>query len=179
MIACLAVRLLQSAMGERNFLIEGISGSGKTSVATMLESRGFDVIHGDRLLAYQGDPQTGVPVMPRPQDPAFVNAHHIWDVDQLKRLIDDQTHPRTFFCGASRNRHHFAQWFDAIFVLETDWATISRRLDGRPGEWGDDPRERSLIQQLHISRIDLPIGAIAIDATRPLHEVVDAILARC
>lgn len=38
-------------MGIRNYLIEGISGTGKTSVATELERRGYHVIHGDRELA--------------------------------------------------------------------------------------------------------------------------------
>ncbi len=38
-------------MGIRNFLVEGVSGSGKTSVATELQQRGHHVVHGDRELA--------------------------------------------------------------------------------------------------------------------------------
>jgi hypothetical protein len=54
-------------VGERNFLVEGVSGSGKTSVATELQRRGHDVVHGDRELKYRGDPATGAPVdMPTP-----------------------------------------------------------------------------------------------------------------
>ncbi len=49
-------------MGVRNYLIEGVSGTGKTSVATELQRRGYHVIHGDRELAYKGDPETGEPV---------------------------------------------------------------------------------------------------------------------
>ena len=33
-------------MGARNYLIEGVSGSGKTTVAEELERRGYQVIHG-------------------------------------------------------------------------------------------------------------------------------------
>ena len=44
-------------MGIKNYLIEGGSGTGKTSVATELERRGYHVIHGDRVLAYVGDPE--------------------------------------------------------------------------------------------------------------------------
>jgi hypothetical protein len=48
-------------MGVRNFLIEGRSGSGKTTVCDELLRRGFHAIHGDRVLAYHGDPETGEP----------------------------------------------------------------------------------------------------------------------
>ncbi len=54
-------------MGIRNYLVEGVSGAGKTSVAEELERRGFHVIHGDRALAYVGDPVTGEPLAPRPR----------------------------------------------------------------------------------------------------------------
>ena len=37
-----------SEMGVRNYLIEGVSGTGKTTVATVLQQRGYHVIHGDR-----------------------------------------------------------------------------------------------------------------------------------
>lgn len=46
-------------MGIRNYLIEGVSGTGKTSVAIELQRRGYHVIHDDRELVYQGDPRTG------------------------------------------------------------------------------------------------------------------------
>lgn len=167
------------SMAISNYLIEGVSGSGKTSVATELERRGYHVVHGDRVLAYQGDPETGAPVETRPDDPGFTNTHHIWDVAQVKAAIADPTHAKTFFCGASRNRQHFADMFDAVFVLEADWPTIERRLAGRVDEWGSEPAERALVGELHASRVDLPEDAIAIDSTRPLSEVVDAILAHC
>ena len=42
-------------MGRKNILIEGVSGSGKTTVAEELERRGYHVIHGDRTLADVGE----------------------------------------------------------------------------------------------------------------------------
>jgi len=41
-------------MGRKNNLIEGLSGTGKTSVADELQRRGHHAIHGDRELAYRG-----------------------------------------------------------------------------------------------------------------------------
>jgi adenylate kinase family enzyme len=44
-------------MGVTNYLIEGVSGAGKTAVCTELQRRGYQAIHGDRELVYRGDPQ--------------------------------------------------------------------------------------------------------------------------
>ncbi|WP_244364379.1 AAA family ATPase [Paenibacillus cellulositrophicus] len=35
-------------MGIRNYLIEGVSGTGKTSVCKELQRRGYHAIHGDQ-----------------------------------------------------------------------------------------------------------------------------------
>lgn len=48
-------------MALRNYLIEGGSCSGKTSVYKELKKRGYSAIDGDKELAYQGDPDTSVP----------------------------------------------------------------------------------------------------------------------
>ena len=48
-------------MGVRNCLVEGVSGTGKTSVCHELNRRGYHAVNGDRELAYQGDPETGEP----------------------------------------------------------------------------------------------------------------------
>jgi hypothetical protein len=51
------------ALGMRNYLIEGVSSTGKTSVCKELQRRGYDAIHGDSELAYLGDPETGTPTL--------------------------------------------------------------------------------------------------------------------
>ncbi|MCB0356820.1 MAG: GNAT family N-acetyltransferase [Bdellovibrionales bacterium] len=50
-------------MGRRNYLIDGVSGAGKTTVATALERLGYPAIHGDRELKYRGNPETGEPLI--------------------------------------------------------------------------------------------------------------------
>lgn len=85
-----------------------------------------------------------------------------------------------FFCGGSRNFHHFIDLFDEVFVLEVDLVTLNRRLDRRPeGEFGGKVRERELIARLHATREDIPKNAVSIDATAPIARVVDEILSKC
>ena len=169
-------------MGRKNILIEGVSGSGKTAVAEELERRGYHVIHGDRTLAYVGDPETGE-ALDRPvfdteaQSVAWLNAHWIWPVEKVKTQIADHTHPFTFFCGSSRNHHHFTHLFDKVFVLEVDPATLMQRLSRRPeDEFGGRVVERELIARLHATGEDVPSVGVRVDATGEVEEVVDSIL---
>lgn len=164
-------------MGRRNFLIEGGSGTGKTSVCEELARRGYHAVHGDRELAYQGDPETGAPT--EDVTGLAVHDHHLWRVDKVKELVADQREPVTFFCGGSRNFAKFIDLFDRVFLLEIDTETLARRLDDRQeDEWGGQGRqaERDLILRLHRTKADIPRGGIAIDATAPLAHVVDEIL---
>jgi hypothetical protein len=157
-------------MGRRNYLIDGVSGTGKTSVCRELQRRGYQAINGDTELAYQGDPETGLPV------DGHTHEHHIWDVEKVKNLIASDGTAATFFCGGSRNFSRFIDLFDGVFVLEVDLDTLNARLDGRPeDEWGSREAERRLILRLHQTREDLPQG-VAVDATVPVAQVVDEIL---
>jgi hypothetical protein len=172
-------------MGVRNYLIEGISGTGKTSVATELERRGYHVVHGDRELAYQGDPETGEPLEDpayrrESSDAAFAHKHHLWDVGKVKSLVADKSCPISFFCGGSRNFRRFIDLFDEVFVLDIDLPTLNRRLAGRPeDEFGGKSAERDLIVRLHATKEDLPENVTIIDATAPLASVVDDVLSKC
>lgn len=160
-------------MGVRNYLVEGVSGTGKTSVCRELRRRGFQAVNGDTELAYQGDPGTGEPTA------GAAHEHHIWDVGRLRAMADDRREPVTFFCGGSRNFSTFIHLFDEVFVLEADLQTLRRRLAQRPqGEWGSEPSERDLVLRLHGTREDVPHTGVAIDATQPLIAVVDEILRR-
>ena len=159
--------------GVRNYLVEGVSGTGKTSVCRELNRRGYQAINGDRELAYQGDPETG-----EATDSAD-HEHHIWDVGRVRALVVDHQEPVTFFCGGSRNFSKFIDLFDEVFVLDIDPETLHERLDRRPpDEWGSRPSERELIVRLHATREDIPSTGVRIDATPPLTAVVDEILRR-
>ncbi|MZQ83328.1 AAA family ATPase [Paenibacillus sp. 5J-6] len=158
-------------MGIRNYLIEGVSGTGKTSVCTELQRRGYHALHGDRELAYQGDPETGTCT------DSATHENHIWDVDKVKALVASQNEAATFFCGGSRNFSKFIDLFDGVFVLEVDLDTLNRRLELRPeNEWGGKKAEREFIARLHQTKEDIPRNGNIIDATAPIEHVVDEII---
>ena len=158
----------------RNYLVEGVSGTGKTSVCHELRRRGYDAVNGDTDLAYQGDPDTGLPTTGVPS-----HRHHIWRVDEVRALVADRSQRFTFFCGGSRNFSQFLGLFDGVFVLDIDLDTLNRRLDQRSGdEFGAERSERDLIVRLHRTKEDIPTNGITIDATAPLDRVVDEIIRR-
>ena len=161
-------------MGVKNYLIEGVSCTGKTSVCDELQRRGYHSIDGDVELAYWGDPKTGEPL----EGSAYEHHTWIWDVDKVRALVADQSHAALFFCGGSRNFDRFIDLFDGVFVLEVDLDTLNRRLAVRPeDEWGGRASEEEAIARLqHATKEDIPKNAITIDATAPIARVVDAIL---
>jgi broad-specificity NMP kinase len=93
-------------MGMRNYLIEGVYGTGKTSVCKELQRRGNYAINGDTELAYQGDPETG-----KPRD-GSAHEHHIWHADKVKALVANEDEAVAFFCGGSRNFPEFIDLFE-------------------------------------------------------------------
>ena len=161
-------------MGVKNYLIDGVSCAGKTTVCNELKRHGYHVIHGDRELAYWGDLITGEPV----DGSADEHRSWIWDVEKVRALVADQNHAATFFCGGCRNSDRFIDLLDGVFVLEIDLDTLNRRLAARPEDaWGGSASEGEAFARLqHATKEGLPTNAIIIDATAPLARIVDTIL---
>ncbi|MDT5230013.1 MAG: hypothetical protein QOI39_513 [Mycobacterium sp.] len=157
-------------MGIRNYLIDGGSGTGKTTVCDELQRRGYQAIHGDRVLR-----DTTVPI---PED----DLPPIWDVAKVRALIANHDEAVTFFCGGCRNSSQFIDLLDGVFVLEVeDIDTVMQRIDKRvlvdPSDWGGKPDEREIIMRLHHTKEAIAPGG-AIDAAAPPEHVVDEILRR-
>jgi thymidylate kinase len=161
-------------MGSKNYVIDGVSCAGKTTVCDELQRRGYHAIHGDRDLAYWGEPKTGAPVT----GCAGAQRTWMWNVATVSALLADQTHAATFFCGGSRNADRFSDVWDGVFVLAIDLETLNRRLAARPADaWGGTAREGEAFARFqHATQEGLPTNAIIIDATAPLSSVVDTIL---
>lgn len=158
-------------MGVKNYLIDGGSGTGKTTVCNELQRRGYQAIHGDRELranSVPGDHASDHDLPP------------IWDLAKIQALLTNEDQAVTFLCGGCRNSAEFIDILDGVFVLEVDDIDIvMRRIDERilvdPTDWGGRPEEREIIMLLHRTKRGIAQGC-AIDATAPLECVVDEIL---
>jgi thymidylate kinase len=159
-------------MGIRNFLIDGGSGTGKTTVCDELQRRGYQAIHGDRELRAH----------PVSDEVAESHLPPIWDVAKVSALIANRDEAVTFFSGGCRNSSRFIDLLDGVFVLEIDDIdTVMRRIDKRvlvdPSDWGGRQEERGIIMRLHQTKEAIAPGW-AVDASAPVESVVDEILRR-
>jgi gluconate kinase len=157
-------------MAKRNYLVEGLSGTGKSAVYEELIRRGYAAISTDRDWSYSADPDTGLPGGP--------GGHDTWMWDRNKALSElERPEPDVLFvCGSSRNRDQFLPHFTKVFNLRIDDDTMRRRLEGRTED--DWPLGQDGVDlMLELNRSDEgPAGAIEVDATRALSQVVDEVL---
>ena len=154
-------------MAKRNYLVEGLSGAGKSSVYEELIERGYKAISTDRAWKVHADADTGLSDRP---------IHSMWDQQKAVSELESPQPEVLFVCGSSRNRDRFLPYFTRIFNLRIDDDTMRRRLRERTNnEFGKQPEEVELMLRLNRSD-EKPAGAIDVDATRPLNQVVDELL---
>jgi len=147
-------------MAKRNYLVEGLSGAGKSSVYEELIRRGYKAISTDRAWKRQADTDAG----------------SIWDEQKALRELESPGPDVLFVCGSSGNRDRFLPYFTEIFNLRIDDDTMRRRLEERTNnDFGKQPEELELMLRLNRSD-EKPAGAIDVDATQPLDQVVDEVL---
>jgi gluconate kinase len=166
--------------------IAGCSGAGKSAVAAELAARGLLSVDADNdpLLARFVDP-AGAVVAEEPAAPdlAWLGRHRwAWDPDRLDELILAAQPATLYVCGGADNQQEVAGRFTQVFLLEIDEPTMLARLDARRDyhDWGHigDTREY-LRRKLPALQGSLrAAGAIPVDASQPLNQVVDAILSR-
>jgi hypothetical protein len=160
-------------MAKINYLIDGLSGTGKSSIYEELTRRGYHAISSDRTWAYSADPNTGLPGGP---------VHHdnwMWDRTKAIPALESYDSDVLFVCGSCRNRDEFGPYFTKIFNLKIDHNTMRLRLAERANnDFGKKPEEVELMLRLNCAD-DRPANSIDVDAARPLKDVVDDILAQC
>ena len=156
-------------MAKRNYLVEGLSGAGKSSVYEELIGRGYKAISTDRAWK-RSDPDAGLP------GGRAQYANSMWDEQKAVGELESPEPDVLFVCGSSRNRDRFLPYFTKIFNLRIDDDTMRRRLHERTNnDFGKQPEELELMLRLNRSD-EKPAGAIDVDATQPLDQVVDEVL---
>ena len=155
------------------FLIEGISGTGKTTVAEELSRRGHTALDADEAFGYFGNPETG-----EPTDEEIQN-NWIWDLDKVRSLAESSRDDIVFVCGGAMNMDRVRDAFSKRFTLAIDDDTMRHRLMTRTNNYfGKDPKD--LAKQLEWNKGTVEyaksIGSIVVDDTQPIEAVADEIL---
>jgi hypothetical protein len=163
-------------------LTTGCAGAGKSAIAEVLARRGLACIDDDEdpFLARFVDPAGAVVEEPAKPDFAWLSRHRWeWDPGRLDKLIRATAPATLYLCGGADNQLELADRFTQVFLLEIDEPTMLARLDTRQdNEWGRAGDSREYIRRLRPEYQDRlrASGAIPIDATQPLDQVVNAIL---
>lgn len=129
------------------YLIDGLPGTGKTTVGKVLRSRGYEVYDGDEDgLAHWYSMETGEEVQKVNEErtPAFLQANtRSIDPATVKKLSARAVNKTMFITNDPQNLTEVADLFDKHFALTLDEAARQKRLDERTNnDWGKLPHER-------------------------------------
>jgi hypothetical protein len=156
-------------MAKRNYLVEGLSGAGKSSVYEELIGRGYKAITTDRAWKSRAGPNTGLRSPP-------IHQSSMWEERKALSELERSEPEVLFVCGSGGNRDRFLPYFTKVFNLCIDDDTMRRRLRERTNnDFGKQPEEFELMLRLNRNG-EKPPGAIDVDATQPLDQVVDEVL---
>ncbi|MGW5036047.1 AAA family ATPase [Streptomyces nigra] len=162
----------------------GNSGTGKSTVCGVLRERGFVALDADDDgFCRWFDRADGEVVTDPPYPvPAGWLDRYGWEIvrERVEALATDSRSRVAFLCGSAENEAGILDLFDAVVCLAIDDETLRHRLATRTtNPFGRHPEE--LAAALRWNPLTRTIyerhGATIIDASRPLAEVVDRVIA--
>lgn len=146
-----------------------MSGTGKSTALAALRCRGCRVVDTDspawseRLPAAEGG-----------------RAEWIWREERMAELLAREDESTLYVSGCMSNQGKFYDRFEAIVLLSPPAAVILDRIERRTtNDYGKAPGERELILA-DLASVEPRLRGTAtheVDASRPLDEVVDALIA--
>jgi broad-specificity NMP kinase len=165
--------------------VTGLSGTGKSSVAARLRDLGHrsvdtddDGISGWRCHA-TGENVPSPPIEDRPRDWLQQFAWTI-DIRRVEALVHSEDARPVFLFGAVENEAEVLALADVVVCLVADADTLRRRLgDRQTNDFGKALGDVDAVMSwlgVFEDRHEA-IGATMIDATLPLPQVADAVLA--
>jgi hypothetical protein len=172
-------------MNQQIYLITGPSGSGKTALSTHFSGKGYTCIEADSTpgLCYFVN-RVGKPV-PYPQgaDAAWWSTHHyVWEIDRLKKLIGTLHSPlgQVLLFGNAGNIDRAWDLFTQVFYLDIPENIMLERVAGSTQDHSFGRRIEEPDQLLRwaapFKEKMIGLGAVAIDATKPIPDVAASIL---
>jgi dephospho-CoA kinase len=144
-------------------LLTGMSGVGKTAVATELRRQGFDVIDTDHDAYRIAD-----------------DGEWLWDEGVVDVFLSADTPEVRFVIGSAANQVQFYERFNRIILLTAPTEVMVQRIRARtdnPFGQTDDEMAKVLSDKAIFEPMMRRAADSVIDTDRPLGEVVAAILA--
>jgi gluconate kinase len=161
-------------------LIAGATGAGKSTIARELTNLGYTAYDSDNVSGLtRWEDKNGNPVERLDNPPADWFDHHNWNWNRQKMQELLTSYETAFVCGSSSNMRDLFDLFDKIFLLRIDEPTLRDRLANRTSnDFGKHPHELvSILSWFDWFQKDLADrGAVVIDATQPVAQVVNQIL---
>ncbi len=154
-----------------------MSGTGKTSIAAALVAAGVNAVDIDGLSHWE-DKLTGERVDWEPGGSDEWYETHAWvcDIDQLKIMLAETEN--AVAAGHASNQEAYLPLFDKVFILSCSPETIRSRIEQRTNnDFGKHPSDMKRVLEWHGNFVPemAEMGAIVLDAERPLKEIVEDI----
>ncbi len=166
----------------KKIFITGISGTGKTTIAHLLNAKGIHAISIDEVLGLcvWKNKISGKLVDYEAELNEFFITTHDWicDVDMLTRLLNE-TIETIVVLGIAANQDSFLHLFDKTLLLQCRPETfIKRILERKDNDFGkDETAQKLLLASYKKFETDLlGKGAISIDAEQPVEDVAQTIV---
>ena len=166
----------------KNYLITGVAGTGKSTLAKELRRRGYAAYDTEEGFSYYVDKRTGercaYPKEPSPE--WYENHERVFDEQVLMNLLKKHADEPLFIASITANQSKYYPKFDKIFLLTAPDDLITHRLGTRTNNYfGRHPLDLQRVIGRHQQFDDelKAIGAKVIDSTVPIEQVADKILA--
>lgn len=167
------------------YYITGNAGTGKSTVVKALRQKGYEAYDVDETSELHGflDTTTGEIVDEIPPnnlrgEESFSRFKSVIKPKGLNKFLKQSG--EVFLAGSVTNQAQYYNQFTSIFGLYADRATIQHRLATRTNNpTGRDAKDREFLVSIN-ERVERSLrkqGAIMIDATHSIDEVLDTILA--
>jgi gluconate kinase len=165
------------------FIVTGISGSGKTTVARRLSELGYYALDSklNPGLFHFTDQDGHIPATNHPNDPSW-KARHKWVINMplFEQLTKERPDQAVFLCAGGDSIKVLWPQATKVFLLKTNASTLLQHLNhpSRDNQFA----KNAITQRTLLNRLDAfqakqrAAGAIPIDATLPVEEVVNEIL---
>jgi len=167
--------------------VTGVPGSGKSTVCAELRARGYDARDADDGISGWFRRADGVEVpwtfRRGHRTPGWYTTYDCrYSVPRLTQLAMQRHGHLWFLCGYAANEDEIWHLVDRAFLLHVDQATLLQRIAGRTSNtFGKTPHELRKELDWHTGDQEhaRQRGMTLLDATRPVTEIVDELLARC